>query len=197
MLAAHACLAKHGIERLTADAVAERAGVSRRTLFNYFGSVEEALMAPARQTMDRLFAEVEGMPPGTPLLEVLREVLPRVFDEETFRQTASIWRASHDSPALKRTEAAVIDECVASGLEHVAGRYEATGQNPPDRLFVAGMTRSGLGAIETAVELWREQEEGLSEAASRELFLHLAGQALDDLRSGYTTCIRTTTEGRP
>lgn len=208
--AAHACLARDGIEKLTADAVADRAGVSRRTLFNYFGSVEEALMAPAQEAMATLLDEVHRAPAGAPLLSVLRDALPSVFDPDTFAQITSIWRASEDSPALRRTEASVVTDSVHTSLDVVAQHCARTGVQP-DRLFLAGMTRSGLGAIDTATEAWREQSEGLDPVASRELFLDLARRALDDLMSGYSAPAEpaaahgtptalttdTTTEGRP
>lgn len=183
---AHAGLERHGIEQLTADLVAEGAGVSRRTLFNYFGSVEEALLAPAQVTMDTLLAALQEADPSTPLLDVLREALPEVFDAQSFARIARIWRVAETSGSLHRTEASVIGQCVQTALDSVVERYAELGLDV-DRMFLAGLARSGLGAIETASEAWREQTDPDApvDEASRQLFLELAQRALDDLRSGY------------
>ncbi|WP_462418309.1 TetR/AcrR family transcriptional regulator [Kytococcus sp. Marseille-QA3725] len=55
-----------GIAELTPDAVAERAGVSRRTLFNYFGSAEECLLQPVHAVMETLVAEFQRFPADLP-----------------------------------------------------------------------------------------------------------------------------------
>lgn len=55
-----------GPSRLTVDELADRAGVSRRTVFNHFSSIEEAAFARVNDNFDRL---VEGFAPdfaGTP-----------------------------------------------------------------------------------------------------------------------------------
>ena len=44
-VAAYEVIRDHGVDALSADAVAQRAGVSRRTFFNYFATVE-ASVAP-------------------------------------------------------------------------------------------------------------------------------------------------------
>lgn len=199
--AAFGVLEERGIEQLTAESVAERAGVSRRTLFNYFGTVEETLLVPAHASMDTLVAEIERSEASVPPLDVLRRALPTVFDATVFDRIASIRRAAVHSPALRRAETAIVTDSVGDALALLEARSRRVGVEP-DRLFLAGLARSGLGAIETAAEAWMERTGGAADEESRRTFTELAQRALDDLRSGYGSADTpdspdTTTEGRP
>jgi AcrR family transcriptional regulator len=54
----------HGIDRLTVEAIADDAGVSRRTFSNYFGNKEEALLYGEYQRIQHLIEVVRGRPSG-------------------------------------------------------------------------------------------------------------------------------------
>ncbi|MBL7261821.1 TetR family transcriptional regulator [Paractinoplanes lichenicola] len=53
---------EHGFDRVTVEAVADEAGVSRRTFSNYFGSKEEALLYGERQRITLLIEQVRARP---------------------------------------------------------------------------------------------------------------------------------------
>ncbi|GIF25180.1 AcrR family transcriptional regulator [Actinoplanes tereljensis] len=53
---------EHGLDRITVEAIADDAGVSRRTFSNYFGSKEEALMYGDFQRIQRLVDAVRARP---------------------------------------------------------------------------------------------------------------------------------------
>src|SRR3954467_13283022 len=53
---------EHGAERVTVEAIADDAGVSRRTFSNYFGSKEEALMYGDFQRIQTLIEMVRERP---------------------------------------------------------------------------------------------------------------------------------------
>ncbi|MFC0359224.1 TetR/AcrR family transcriptional regulator [Kytococcus schroeteri] len=196
-----------GIAALTAEAVAEQAGVSRRTLFNYFGSVEECLLAPVGSALEAVVAEFDRAPAGTPPLDVLREALPRVFDEARFEHFARIRAVATSSPTPERAEATLVARCVADAVHLLSDRLRTPGGSV-DRLYLGGLVRSGLGVIETAAGVWLEETSGRADADSRALFLEHARRALDHLRAGYgsapaspepsldTTTLPTTPEGR-
>ncbi|GIE96655.1 TetR/AcrR family transcriptional regulator [Paractinoplanes rishiriensis] len=57
---------EHGPDRITVEAIADEAGVSRRTFSNYFGSKEEALMHGDLQRVRSLIASVRARPVGEP-----------------------------------------------------------------------------------------------------------------------------------
>src|SRR3954454_18326665 len=53
---------EHGLDRITVEAIADEAGVSRRTFSNYFGSKEEALMYGDFQRIHSLIEKVRARP---------------------------------------------------------------------------------------------------------------------------------------
>src|SRR3954468_4875515 len=53
---------EHGLDRITVEAIADEAGVSRRTFSNYFGSKEEALMYGDSQRVQSLIAPLRSRP---------------------------------------------------------------------------------------------------------------------------------------
>ena len=101
----------------------------------------------------------------------------------------------------RRDRTAIVTDSVRDALALLEARSRRVGVEP-DRLFLAGLARSGLGAIETAAEAWMERTGGTADEESRRTFIELAQRALDDLRSGYGSADTpdspdTTTEGRP
>ena len=58
--------AEHGIDGFSVESLAERAGVSRRTIFNHFSSVDEAIFASFASKVDQLYEEVEKALGGEP-----------------------------------------------------------------------------------------------------------------------------------
>jgi AcrR family transcriptional regulator len=68
LTAASQILARDGVERLSTTAVAERAGVSIGSLYQYFGNKEDLLVALARREVSQILAAVAAefavSPPG-------------------------------------------------------------------------------------------------------------------------------------
>lgn len=62
-------LRERGTAALSADEIASRAGVSRRTFFNYFGTTEAVLAAPCLDFMEAVVAEVRSRPHDERLMD--------------------------------------------------------------------------------------------------------------------------------
>jgi AcrR family transcriptional regulator len=56
----------YGLDRVTVEAIADAAMVSRRTFSNYFGGKEQALLYDHRRRMDELVAFVRARPDAEP-----------------------------------------------------------------------------------------------------------------------------------
>ncbi|WP_030163619.1 TetR/AcrR family transcriptional regulator [Spirillospora albida] len=63
---------EHGVDAVTVEAIADAAGVSRRTFSNYFGGKEEALLYGDEQRMRTLLATFAERPPGESSWAALR-----------------------------------------------------------------------------------------------------------------------------
>jgi AcrR family transcriptional regulator len=64
--AAVALSIRHGLDKVTVEAIADAAEVSRRTFSNYFAGKEEALLYGDRQRVRRLVDAVAERPPAEP-----------------------------------------------------------------------------------------------------------------------------------
>ncbi|MFI0482621.1 TetR/AcrR family transcriptional regulator [Actinomadura sp. 9N215] len=67
--------AEHGLDDVTVEAIADAAGVSRRTFSNYFGGKEEALLYGAERRMRALLEAFESRPRDEPTWTALRAAL--------------------------------------------------------------------------------------------------------------------------
>ena len=64
--------------RTTVDQIAQRAGVSRNTFFNYFGSKSDVLWVDVDETLDRLATELAAAPTNVPVMDAVRDAIIRV-----------------------------------------------------------------------------------------------------------------------
>ncbi|SDS35262.1 DNA-binding transcriptional regulator, AcrR family [Nocardioides scoriae] len=76
---------EHGVDGFTLDQLAERAGVSRRTIFNYFPGKDDAVLGTIPAFRDDDVADfVAGGPHGS-LVDDLAEIVLRVLREQPER----------------------------------------------------------------------------------------------------------------
>jgi AcrR family transcriptional regulator len=73
--AALALAVERGPAAVTVDDIAEAAGVSPRTVFNYFGTKEAAILGVDAERRQELVDRIESRPDGEAPLEALREAL--------------------------------------------------------------------------------------------------------------------------
>ncbi|GGE87086.1 TetR/AcrR family transcriptional regulator [Mycetocola zhadangensis] len=62
----------------TVDQIAQRAGVSRNTFFNYFGSKSDVLWVDVDETLERLADELALAPTDVPAMDAVRDAVIRV-----------------------------------------------------------------------------------------------------------------------
>ncbi|NDH62147.1 MAG: TetR/AcrR family transcriptional regulator [Alphaproteobacteria bacterium] len=152
--AAAQILESDGLATFTTNAVAERAGVSIGTLYQYFGDKNAVLLALARQELAAALAEVTRALQG--------EVDPTVEG----RVRAMIRAMIHAFRGRQRARKAVVQAILAQGLgielmapvaSFIATASAAIGSGPEaklpglssQQLFV--LSRSALGVIRAAV----------------------------------------------
>ena len=146
--------AERGVEHVTVDDIAARAGMSARTFFNYFSSKEDALVAPDARVLELMARQVVARPPDESPLEALRTVILAQMSSEA---------AELDLLRLRMT----VVEPNPALLPRLVGSFAAA-----ERLFAAAVaTRTGTdvdrdaypmllaavaaAALRTALHLWR------------------------------------------
>ncbi len=152
--AAAQILESGGVAAFTTNAVAERAGVSIGTLYQYFGDKNALLLALARQEMAAALAEIHRALQG--------EADPSLEG----RIRAMVRAMIHAFRGRQRARKAVVQAILAQGLgielmapvaSFIAAAGAAVGSSPGsmlpalsrEQLFI--LSRSALGAIRAAV----------------------------------------------
>jgi AcrR family transcriptional regulator len=172
-------LAREGIDGLTADRIAEAAGVSRRTLFNYFARVEDiltaSLEAATAETIDAIVARPADEPLRTSALAVLEELI----DGPVFAQARELERAAGGSPATRRFLLDFEDrqrEALEEGLRRRLGP-------DADPIYVASLAAASFGALCAVTRLAVSASD--DEARAAELHKAWIRRAMEHLFAGF------------
>ncbi len=180
--AAYAILREQGFEAVTADAVADRAGVSRRTFFNYFPRVELVLQESVRSTIADLVERFHSRPADEPLQDSLDAVLNEPFSDEVLEQALVIFGQAQTSPAARHylqeardLEATQVAEALTERLGSAA-----------DPLYVQVVADALVAAGHRACAAWVERCGGVVDDSTRALQLTLLRQAFQHLSTAFT-----------
>nr|WP_275588029.1 TetR family transcriptional regulator [Glutamicibacter nicotianae] len=182
-------LLRHGSgTALTATQIAEAAGISRRTLFNYFPSVDAVYSYPLHQVLGTMVDSISDLSDSMPLVEAIIEALKSDDVARLLGQVAHFG-------AFLRTEGAncgfpaMMNEWQTAAtevIEKVARRY------PHANTFtVRVFTHALLGAGQAAFDEWIERlpaTETVGMDISPELisvFHSLITQAMETLDEGF------------
>jgi AcrR family transcriptional regulator len=149
---------EHGADHVTVEAIADAAGVSRRTFSNYFANKEEALLYGDHQRMRALIEMVHARPavesPWTALTRAAEEFYPRLGELDP--GWVAQGRLLRSQPALitaqVQTFAAVESELAAE----VAARLP---QAEPASVRARLTAATFLSAIRVAVRVWLEKPQ--------------------------------------
>ena len=151
---------EHGADRVTVEAIADEAGVSRRTFSNYFGSKEEALLYGDYQRIHGLIAQVKARPVDEPAWAALTAAA-----EQFYRQLGDLdpqWvaqtRLVRSHPALV---AAQVQTFAALERELSAEIAARTGEDPGS-VRVKMTSAAFLAALRVGLHIWLERPPGTS-----------------------------------
>jgi AcrR family transcriptional regulator len=161
-------LLSHGTDRLTTTRVAERAGVSVGTLYQYYPNKESVLFAVLEDHLDRVSAAVEAACEralGKPLAEMVKDVTEAFVDAKMRRTDIStaLYRIAADvgGPALVERTGQRTRKALETMLR------TAPDAAPPDRFAIQMMFSAMAGATRSVLEA------GASPSMVRQLREHL------------------------
>ena len=147
-------LLSHGADRLTTTRVAQRAGVSVGTLYQYYPNKESLLFAVLENHLNRVATRVEAACESAchkPLAEMVREMVEVFVDAKTERTDISValYRVSADvgRPAL-------IKRIVQRSWKAVEAMLQTAEdiKSPPDNLTIDIMLAAMAGAMRSLLE---------------------------------------------
>jgi AcrR family transcriptional regulator len=145
-------LLERGFDEVTADEIAEAAGISRRTFFRYFPSRDEVLCGVYIRALLHLFELLRARPLEEPLIEALVnaariDLVPSTdLDELEVADLSRRLMATHGE-AWQRAVAQAQNTILAGYTEVVAFRLRAAGRDPAG----AGIIAASLWAVSSHV----------------------------------------------
>ena len=198
--AARELIDEHGVHALSADQLAGRADVARRTLFNHFSSLDEIVVACLEAELQAALASVadaagttRARTPGAPLDDL--EALLHAPD-----LASAVVRISRlvDGPGDTTRAERVQQEAVRHVSEPLVARLLARhpGLAPLDAALVTTTVMNGMAVLAAA---WLEETGGVLDDAARRRWDELLDHLFTTLRRGFpapqTPSTRTPTEG--
>ncbi|PRY57116.1 TetR family transcriptional regulator [Knoellia remsis] len=174
-------VAEQGFESVTADAVADRAGVSRRTFYNYFPRVELVLQERMRETIAGLVDRFLERPADESLQESLLAVLTEPFDAAVLEKAVVVFGQSNTSPAARQ----FVMEAQSCEAEQVIRALEDRLGPDADPLAAQVVAQTVLTVGHVATMAWVEQSGGVVDDRTRQLHLDLLRQAFMHLATAF------------
>jgi AcrR family transcriptional regulator len=163
--------AQRGYDAVSGDEIADRAGVSRSTFFNYFGSKEAVVFDQDPEEQGTWRTLMTSRPDDEPVWDAVSAVLVG-FSHRLGDRMPLLRRLKATSPALAQYSHD-LSEQFAADL-----RAWATDRVPPgDRATALLCVNVALAAMGTAYEVWRPDE-------SYERYLEVLGDCLDRAGAG-------------
>jgi AcrR family transcriptional regulator len=167
---------------LTAERVADAAGISRRTFFNYFPSVEAVVAYSAEDFVHRLRAALGDRPTGESLVDSAKYAVSELITQDVFEQAVRAWRAIDASPAAKRYSLEANEHQFAEFVQDWAvPRIGAFGGHP-DPLQISVLMASLLGAFDAARDYWLQRHHGSLDEQARADFIATVHRAFEVTR---------------
>ena len=178
--AAYALVRDEGFPGLTAEAVADRAGVSRRTFFNYFPSVESVLTASVAEFFASVGRRLESRPSDEDVLDSALAVVTDPGDAELVERIAVLAAAGDASPQAR----GLILVELHTWLDWLEGWLRGRLPAGSSELLVATHASTLVASAEAAWRVWaRSAADPTHQPDTPPLQAHLT-TALDLLRSG-------------
>ncbi len=193
--AALGLLRARGPGNFTVEDIADAAGISRRTFFNYFGSTEAALASVTFGFLDTALQQFRLRPPGEPILESARAALVQLADPMTVAPVAELYSLGQANPALSRSELEAWDHCTeqiidaarerfAHGARDGAGDGAAVGI---DELYLHALAGSVIACGKAALDVWFARCGGDLGPSSLSTLRQLLIDSMSLLGSGFAS----------
>lgn len=169
-----------GVDRLTAEAIADRAGVSRRTFFNYFPSVDAAVAQSVEQLLEQLTDALRARPSDEGIWDTLEVILAGPEGSAIMERVAVLGAAGEHSAARH-----LAHDHVQAFVDWL-GRWLTTRLGPDtDEVYAVTLAAAVAAAAEAALKIWVRRTGGQITPKSLTLHRDLLVQSLTLLRTGF------------
>jgi len=146
---------KNGYEAATLDAIAEAAGISRRTFFYYFKSKEDVLLAAHDSGFREALrpAMLDELPDQAPL-DAVQKCLVKLASRYETKESIVFDRLMESTEALRARKEAVFVETEQILLEAMCELWPSPGRR--DGLRLVAMV--AMGTLRLALDKWKQND---------------------------------------
>ncbi|MEV7606376.1 TetR family transcriptional regulator [Paenarthrobacter sp. NPDC089322] len=142
-----------GAGNFTVEDIAASAGVSRRTFFNYFPSLEAALASVADGFMDHALEQFRLRPADESILESAQAALMALADPMSVAPMAELFSLTQDNRSLARSELEAWEHCTEQIIDAARNRL-GTGVS---ELYLHALAGSVISCGKAAMNVWFAQ----------------------------------------
>lgn len=146
--------AAHGYEATTLDAIAEAAGISRRTFFYYFKSKEEILAAWQKGLPDAFRAAILAQSTDQSPLDVVRNAHLKLMANYDRGQVTAIDRIIRSNEQLRASNQTKYLELEQAAFEALCGLWPQARRRRGLRI----VAMVSVGALRLAIDTWAEEK---------------------------------------
>ena len=164
----------------TVDQVAAEAGVSRRTFFNYFPSIEAAVTLPVEEFLEESFARLDERPGDEPIMDAVLATFGGDISQDRLALLCEIYQMGADDAQLERMQLQIWSQAKQSLEDGLRPRLPANA----GELMVTALAGSLIACAQAAMRMAADQTpdgESPGPLAFRQQLL----ESLDLLRTGF------------
>lgn len=184
--AALGLLRSKGPGNFTVEDIADAAGISRRTFFNYFSSTDAALASIVHGFLDNAIKQLRLRPVDEPMLESAQAALVALADPKAVAPLAELFTLTQQSPLMSHTELEAWDHCRAQVFTVARERLAGT-PGAQDELYVHALAGSIISCGKAAMEVWFSRRGPDLTPASLAELRQLLIDAMALLATGFNT----------
>jgi AcrR family transcriptional regulator len=174
-----------GPGNFTVEDIAEGAGISRRTFFNYFSSTEAALASVTHGFLDHALQQFRLRPAEEPILESARVALMQLADPTTVAPMAELFTLTQQNSLLVRSELEAWDHCTEQIIMAAKERAAKTPGTAIDELYLRALAGSVISCGKAAMGVWFAQCGADLSPASLSKLRQLLIDAIGHLGAGF------------
>jgi AcrR family transcriptional regulator len=175
-------VAEVGYENITIEMVAARADISRRTFFNYFSSLDEALNIQVTRALDRAIEALDDHAFTMPIVDATIHALHSIADQDFLSSVALLYSQGCTNPSLHANRLIAWEEAITEMTRKLGQRLPNA-----DPFAISVFSHSVLGACNAAFQHWFDTVDDLPTEADTARLKDTLTQAIEIIKDGFPT----------
>lgn len=171
-----------GVGQFTIDDIADAAGISRRTFFNYFPSTSAALNVAMEDFLDGVLGHFQARPHDENIVDSMLKALSQPADPANLAVMAELHGLAEEHPDMARVHLEAWDHAEHRIVDSLRTRL---GQDT-DPFYTGTLVAAVLACGRSAFAEWQRRTQGGINPQTLKLLEELFTEAIGFLRDGFS-----------